>query len=285
MVTTIKAYAKINLALNVYDKRENGYHDVDMIMIPLALHDIVELELLPYGYETYITSDDSSLPTDESNLSIKAFSKLREQLKLDKNFMIHIYKRIPISAGLGGGSADAAAVLNGVLKITKNNVSNEKMIEIAQSIGGDVAFCLYNKAARCRGIGEKLEFIKMKRKYHVLLIKPNEGVSTAQAYHDFDELEVKPQLSNIDELIRALENDDEEVVLREMKNCLQEPAMNLVPEIKKVIETLKNDGFPLTMMSGSGSTVFALSKDGNAIAKEAKKFDKNKYKIVVTTTL
>lgn len=285
MNTSVKAYAKINLALNVYDRKEDGYHNIDMITVPLDLHDIIELELLPKGYESYITSDDDSLPTDESNLSNKAFRKMKDKFNIDKNVLIHIYKRIPMCAGLGGGSADAAAVINATLKAIKLKPSQEDLISLASSIGGDVSFCLYNKPARCRGIGEKLDFITLKKKYHVLLVKPNEGVSTALAYQTFDELEVKPQLSNIERLIEGLKIGDEKIIAEEMKNGLQECAIKLVPEIKNIIDTLKKDGFPLTMMSGSGSTVFCMSLDHHAILEEYKKLSKLNYTVIVTQTL
>lgn len=285
MNTSVKAYAKINLALNVYDRKEDGYHNIDMITIPLDLHDIIELELLPKGYESYITSDDDSLPTDESNLSNKAFRKMKEKFHIDKNVLIHIYKRIPMCAGLGGGSADAAAVINATLKAIKLKPSQDDLISLASSIGADVSFCLYNKPARCRGIGEKLDFITLKKRYHVLLIKPNEGVSTALAYQTFDELETKPQLSNIERLIEGLKIGDESIIAEEMKNSLQECAIKIVPEIKNIIDTLKKDGFPLTMMSGSGSTVFCMSLNHHAILEEYKKFSKLNYTVIVTQTL
>lgn len=285
MNTSVKAYAKINLALNVYDRKEDGYHNIDMVTIPLDLHDIIELELLPKGYESYITSDDDSLPTDESNLSNKAFRKIKEKFHIDKNVLIHIYKRIPMCAGLGGGSADAAAVINATLKAIKLKPSQDDLISLASSIGADVSFCLYNKPARCRGIGEKLDFITLKKRYHVLLIKPNEGVSTALAYQTFDELETKPQLSNIERLIEGLKIGDEKIIAEEMKNSLQECAIKIVPEIKNIIDTLKKDGFPLTMMSGSGSTVFCMSLNHHAILEEYKKFSKLNYTVIVTQTL
>lgn len=285
MNTSVKAYAKINLALNVYDRKEDGYHNIDMVTIPLDLHDIIELELLPKGYESYITSDDDSLPTDESNLSNKAFRKMKEKFHIDKNVLIHIYKRIPMCAGLGGGSADAAAVINATLKAIKLKPSQDDLISLASSIGADVSFCLYNKPARCRGIGEKLDFITLKKRYHVLLIKPNEGVSTALAYQTFDELETKPQLSNIERLIEGLKIGDEKIIAGEMKNSLQECAIKIVPEIKNIIDTLRKDGFPLTMMSGSGSTVFCMSLNHHAILEEYKKFSKLNYTVIVTQTL
>lgn len=285
METSIKAYAKINLALNVYDKRDDGYHNIDMVAIPLALHDIIELETLPRGYETFITSDDASLPTDESNLTFIALNRLREHYQIKQNFMMHIYKRIPMNAGLGGGSANAAAVMNVLLKLIKEKPSYEKLIQIARSTGGDVAFCLFNKPARCKGIGEELEFIKVKKKYYILLIKPMEGVSTARAFNDYDNLDPKPEKSNIARLVEALEKGDDEVIAQEMKNGLQESAAKLVPEIVTLVNKLKEDGFPLSMMSGSGSTVFAMSTDKKKILEESKKFDKEKYQIIITSTL
>ena len=285
MNTSIKAYAKINLAINVYDKLDNGYHNVDMVTIPLALHDILELESLPNGYESFITSDDDSLPTDESNLSSVAFNKLKEKLKLDKNVLIHIYKRIPMCAGLGGGSADAAAVINAILKASKIKIKEEELVSLASEIGGDVAFCLFNKPARCRGIGEKLEFFSLKKKYYVLLIKPKEGVSTAQAYQDYDKLDSKPEFSNIERLISGLQTGNEDIIVEEMKNGLQSSAIKIVPEIQNIIDTLKNDGFPMTMMSGSGSTVFCLSTNHHAISEEMKKLSRLNYSLILTTTL
>lgn len=285
MITSIKAYAKINLALNVYDRLENGYHNIDMITIPLSLHDTIELESLPKGYGTFITSDDASLPTDESNLSNIALNKFKTMFPFDRNFLIHIYKRIPMSAGLGGGSADAAAVINALRKKLKISIDDDKLISLSSSIGGDVAFCLFNKPARCRGIGEKLEFITLKKKYYVLLIKPHQGVSTKDAYETFDTLDPKPELSNIDVLIDALENGNDEVIAKEMKNSLQPSAIKFVPEINRVIETLKNDGFEMTMMSGSGSTIFAMSPNYRALLNESKKFDSTKYTLILTTTL
>lgn len=285
MVFTIKAYAKINLALNVFEKMDDGYHDVDMISIPLALHDVLELETLPKDYDTYITSDDEDLPTDESNLSYKAYLTLKKATSLKSRYLIHIHKKIPMQAGLAGGSADAAAVINAINKMAKLKLKDDQLIDMAKTIGGDVAFCLFNHAARCQGIGGDLSFFNLKTRYHVLLIKPNQGVSTAQAYHDFDNLETKPETSNIERMIEALENGDDKVIAEEMKNSLYEPACALVPEIKEVLTTLKKDGFAMSMMSGSGSTVFALSRDYNALLQESHKFDKSKFKIVLTQTL
>lgn len=285
MVFTVKAYAKINLALNVYEKKADGYHNVDMVSIPLVLHDILELEPLPKGYDTFITSDDEDIPTDESNLSYKAYLAIKNKVELKHRFLINIHKRIPMSAGLGGGSADAAAVLNAINKIAKLKLSNQELISLANNIGGDVAFCLFNKPARCQGIGGDLTFFKLKKKYFVLLIKPSKGIQTKQAYQDFDDLAVLPPKSNIERLIKALEEDNEQIIQQEMKNDLQTVSINIVPEIKDILDQLKKDGFPLSMMSGSGSTVFCISKDQALLHKESMVFAKKGYKTIITQTL
>ena len=285
MITSIKAYAKINICLNVLDKLENGYHNVDLITIPLVLHDILELERLPKGYETFITSDDISIPTNESNLSWIAFRKLKEKYHFDDNFLIHIYKRIPMSAGLAGGSSNAAAVINVLRKKLKLPTTEQDLVDLGLSIGADVPFCIFNKPARCQGLGEKLTFINLKKKYHVLLIKPNQGISTAEAYKAFDNLEIKPELCNIEKVIEALENGDDELLAKEMNNNLLPCAVNMVPEIASIIERLKNDGLPLTMMSGSGSTVFSLSTNYRLLEKEADLFDDDNHTVILTSTL
>lgn len=285
MITSIKAYAKINICLNVLDKLENGYHNVDLITIPLALHDIVELERLPKGYETFITSDDISIPTNESNLSCIAFKKLKEKYNFEDNFLIHIYKRIPMSAGLAGGSSNAAAVINVLRKKLKLPINEQELIDLGLSIGADVPFCIFNKPARCQGLGEKLTFINLKKKYYVLLIKPNQGISTAEAYKAFDDLEIKPNLCNVDKVIEALENGDDDLLAKEINNNLLPCAVEMVPEINSIIQKLKDDGFPLTMMSGSGSTVFALSTNYRLLSKELDLFDDDNHTVILTSTL
>lgn len=281
----VKAHAKINIALNIeVEKMANGYHNIDSVMLPLELHDRIEFEFLPAYFDTMITCDDVSIPTDESNLIVKAFNVMKERFGFKQNFRIHVHKIIPISAGLGGGSADAAAVINTLLKMLKIKVSNEELIEIAKKVGADVPYCLFNKASRCKGIGEKLEPIALKDKYHVLLIKPKVGMSTADAYKKYDETEEK-EFSNVDVLVQALKDGNEEIIAQEMKNGLEKPTMNEIKEVKEIKEQLIKDGFKMTMMSGSGSTVFALSKSLKDLHKESLKFEGKGHYIKITNIL
>lgn len=280
----VKAHAKINVALNVNEKMENGYHKVDMVMLPLELHDRIEFEFLPSDYDNIITCDDTSIPCDESNLMIKAFQTIEKHFDIKRKFRIHAHKIIPLSAGLGGGSADAAVVINTVLKMCKISPSKEELIAIAKEVGADVPYCLFNKAARCKGIGEDLEPIKVKDKYNVLIIKPKKGISTAQAYNLYDELENK-EYSNIEELIIGLEEGNEELIAKNMVNGLEQASIKVLEDISAVKAKLKNDGFKMVLMSGSGSSIFVLSKNLKALQNEALKFDLASYYVKLTTTL
>lgn len=281
---SVKAHAKINLGLNVLHKREDGYHEVDMIMLPLELHDRLDFDFLPPDVGTLITSDDLNLPNDESNLAIKAYRVLKEKFNIKKKFRIHIHKKIPLSAGLGGGSADAALVIKTILAMMKISLSQEELIELSKSVGADVPFALFNRPARCEGIGGDLQFFDMKDKYNCLIIKPERGVETKKAYELYDELN-ENKITNIDELKKGLILGKEDIIKNNLFNGLENAAMKLVPEIKAIKDKLLEDGFPLTLMSGSGSSIFVLSKDYKALLNESYKFDSEKNYIKLTTTL
>ena len=274
-----KAFAKINLAIDVLDKREDGYHNIDLICVPVELHDFVEIEEYKSKYGTYVTSDDPGLICDESNLVYVAYRAMKKEYNFDSGLRIHIHKKIPTMAGLAGGSADAAAVINGLKKMKKLNITDEKMIEIASSIGSDVPYCLFNKAARVQGKGEKLTPIKLKEAYYVLLVKPQQGLSTKDVYIQSDSCyKDKP---NIKELIEGLEEGDEEKIKANMKNGLQHAAIELLPEIGELISRLNAEGLEMTMMSGSGSSVFSLSKNLKLLQKIASKFKNEGYDVFV----
>lgn len=280
----VKAHAKINLALNVLEKLENGYHNVDMVILPLELHDRIEFDYLPSDYDDIITCDDTSIPCDESNLTIKAFNLLKSRYKFKKKYRIHTHKIIPISAGLGGGSADAAAILNTIIKLEKIKISDEELIAIAKQVGADVPYCLFNKPSRCKGIGEELETIKVKYKYNVLLIKPKKGISTKEAYRLYDEMGDK-EYSDIPLLLQGLETGDEAIVSENLKNGLEKPSMNVLNDISEIKNKLLQDGFTMVLMSGSGSSVFVLSRNLKALQNEALKFDLSNYYVKLTSTL
>lgn len=281
----VKAHAKINVALKVLDKVGEKYHNVDMVMLPLELHDRVEIEQLPEGDDSFITCDDISVPTDETNCAARAFHALKSRYKFKQNFRIHIHKIIPICAGLGGGSADAAVIIQTLIKKLKLKVSDSELFEIAKEVGADVAFCLFNKPARALGIGEKLEFITVKNNYNVLLVKPRVGVATSECYKKFDELHYEEPV-NVDKVVEALATGNDQLLIDEMRNDLEAPALALVPELLTLKGILINDlGLTKVMMTGSGTCFFALSRHLEPLQKAQKQLIKLGYYTRLTTVL
>ena len=280
----VKAYAKINLALKVKGKTKDGYHELDMVMLPLELHDSIDISLLPDIYETYVTCDDFSLETGEYNLCSIAVRKMKEKFKINKSFRIHIHKNIPIGAGLGGGSANAAAVIRAIKDLLKLHISEEDELSIAKSIGADVPFCLYNIPSRSEGIGEKLTPIIVKKDYYVLIIKPKRGLSTKEVYSKYDEVgsSSNPQ---VDKLIETLKQGNTDDIPNCFGNDLENASISLLPEIQDIKDLLKNCGFNIVLMSGSGSSVFALSENKHMVEKEAKILEKKGYNVFVTKIL
>lgn len=280
----VKAFAKINLAINVVGKKEDGYHDLDMIMLPIELHDSIHIEMLPSNFETYITCDDFSLEVNEYNLCSITLKKMKEKYNIDKSFRIHIHKNIPIGAGLGGGSSNAAAVITAIKTLLKLKIPHEEEIELAKSIGADVPFFLNNTPARVQGIGEKLTPIKIKNKYYVLLIKPAKGLSTKEVYAKYDELG-SDNHADVEKLINTLENGEDEKIKDYMGNDLEKASITMLPAIEEIKNLLVNDGFENVLMSGSGSSVFAISTNRVMMEKEYKKLEKLGLNVFLTKVL
>ena len=161
----VKAYAKINLALDVIGKREDGYHELEMIMAPITLHDLIYINTIASGIE--IDSNSKIMPTDERNIMYKVVALMKERYNIKKGVKIFVYKHIPTQAGLAGGSADGAAVIKAMNKLFYLNLSNEEMAALGKEVGADIPFCIYQKIALVSGVGEKLEFIKKIGRAHV----------------------------------------------------------------------------------------------------------------------
>ncbi|MDR1697448.1 MAG: 4-(cytidine 5'-diphospho)-2-C-methyl-D-erythritol kinase [Erysipelotrichaceae bacterium] len=257
----IKAYAKINLSLNVFPKEPNtNLHQIDSIFLPIDLFDVIDIDIAMRNY-TFVTCDDPDMEIIENNTISRAIKLMRDRYGFKEHFHVEIHKAIPVRGGLGGGSSNAAAVILYLNKLLNLRATKEELIEIAKQVGSDVTFFLDNKPARVTGFGEKVsQPIKLIDDYHVLLVKPQQGLSTAEVYQEADNLGLK-QLANNDLLIKALETGDKELVRTSIFNSLQEAAIKLSPEIQSIIDLLKQEGFRTVMMSGSGSTVFALFRN------------------------
>ncbi len=279
----VKAHAKINLALNVEGKREDGYHELDMIMMPIELHDSIEITVLPPVYLSHVTCDDFSLESGKYNLATIAINRMKEYFSIQKSFRIHIHKCIPMSAGLGGGSANAAAVMLAINEACKLHATKEQLIEIGKSIGADVPFCLFNQPARARGIGEQLEMIpcSKERKWNVLIVKPVRGLSTKAVFAELDQT-TPSKRANIEQIQKALETGDYDILKESVGNQLEAPAQKLLPEIAVLEESLRADGADIVQMSGSGSAVFAMSENSKNLKKLFQKYDKLGYIVELT---
>jgi 4-diphosphocytidyl-2-C-methyl-D-erythritol kinase len=279
----VKAYAKINVGLNILSKDANdSYHYLDMVNLPLELHDRIEIEIMPNGYDTIVTCDEPSLPVDESNLAYKAEKAMREEFGYTTSLRIHIHKIIPIGAGLAGGSADAAAVIKGINHLLKLHASEEKLLEIGQKIGSDIPFCILDKGAHVTSKGENLELIKVKGRCQVLIVLPKGRLSTKAVYEKYDEINSSSN-ANIEELIKAFEVNDIEKVIANEGNMLEEAAIALCPGIKEVKDLLKEE-VGNALLTGSGSAVFALSRDHHKMWKIYQKFINKGYKAFLTET-
>lgn len=281
----IKAFAKINLAIDVKKKDENGYHDIDMVTLPITLHDVLEMEQLISRHGIFITSDDPSLICDEGNLAFKALKAMEDNFSFSKGYRIQIYKRIPMNAGLGGGSADAAGIIRAICKLYNMDAHDPKIIKVARSIGSDVPFCLLNKPARVLGTGENIIPLDSKLDYHVIIVKPHKGLSTKDVYEKYDTIpEEEREHPDISALIEAIKIGDEQKMFENMKNGLYKPASLLCPVISGILNDFKKMGFPLYSMTGSGNACFALSKDLEQIEKARNYFTSLNYITITAST-
>ncbi len=263
-----KANAKINLTLDVVKKRDDGYHEMDMIMVPLSLCDVLDVTLSDHDE---IVCDATSFPLDESNTIYKAIVLMREQYALKEHFRVEVQKQIPMQAGLAGGSADGAAMLKAIVALCNLTISEEELLLIGKKIGADVPFCIVNQPARVQGIGEKVTRFTHHCPFYVLLVKPQEGVSTGKAFSliDFTSC-VHP---DVDKAQHYLQTNNYEAFCSCIGNTLEQSAFQMVPVIANIKKQLSDLGFDAVLMSGSGSTVFAITRDIALLhqAKEAMK--------------
>ncbi|WP_303016874.1 4-(cytidine 5'-diphospho)-2-C-methyl-D-erythritol kinase [Holdemania massiliensis] len=259
-----RAHAKINLCLDVVCRREDGYHELEMIMAPVNLYDTLNFEFCD---ELRLQSNVPYLPLDRRNTIIKAIELLREEYGFKENFEITLQKHIPTQAGMAGGSTDGAAAIRALNKMLRLGMDNDKMVEIAKKVGADVPFCLRSRPAFVTGIGENLEHFRVHTPFYLLLVKPYKGVSTKVAFETLDFSSA--QHPDCRKMRQALMNNDYDGVIQSLGNTLEQSAFKLVPQIAAIKKDLLAMGFDGALMSGSGSTVFALTRDPELLEKGA----------------
>lgn len=260
-----KAPAKINLTLDVLGKRDDGYHEVEMIMTMVDLSDRLELEELSRD-TIIISSPVGYIPLDEKNLAFQAAKLIKERYKVKQGVYIHIDKKIPVSAGLGGGSSDAAATLRGLNRLWKLHIDEEELQAMAVELGSDVPFCVTGGTALAKGRGEQLEKIPSPPACWAILARPQVSVSTAEIYRQFDA--TKTDRERKSQLVKqAIERQHYEEMCAHMNNMLEEVTLRLYPEVARIKDCMQRLGADGVQMTGSGPTVFGLVKKESKINK------------------
>lgn len=257
MKISIKAPAKINLSLDVLHKRGDGYHEVEMIMTTVDLADRIELTLLEEN-KIKVDVSEGYVPSDQRNLAYQAAQLLKERFRVSKGVMIFIKKNIPVSAGLAGGSSDAAATLRGLNQLWNLNLTMDQLAELGSEIGSDVSFCVYGGTALATGRGEKIKHISSPPPCWVILAKPPIGVSTAEIYRNLKTDEITHP--NINEMISAIEKSDYSLICNQLGNVLETVTFKLYPQVERIKDQMIRFGADGVLMSGSGPTVFGLVK-------------------------
>lgn len=267
-----RAYAKINLCLDVAGAREDGYHELKMIMVPINFYDMVDLEP---ALNMEMVMDRAFLPVDDRNTIVKAIHVMQERYGFDYNFRCTLQKHIPTRAGLAGGSADAAAAIRILNRMLRLDMSREEMIEVGKAVGSDVPFCLINRPALVEGTGDKIHEFECYPDFDLLLVKPRKGVSTKECFALVDEMETDhPDCLKMRE---ALMNNDYQRIVDALGNSLEAPAVKLVSDIRNVKNDLVEAGFDGVLMSGSGSTVFGITKNTEMLEETMYEMKKKKY--------
>ncbi|PER21809.1 4-(cytidine 5'-diphospho)-2-C-methyl-D-erythritol kinase [Bacillus sp. AFS054943] len=251
----VKAPAKINLSLDVLGKRQDGYHEVKMIMTTIDLADRLELtELAEDRIE--ILSHNRYVPDDQRNLAYQAAKLLKEKFNVKKGVSITIEKTIPVAAGLAGGSSDAAATLRGLNKLWNLGLTIDELAKLGSEIGSDVSFCVYGGTAIATGRGEKIEHIKTPPSCWVILAKPHIGVSTADVYGNLKLNRVTHP--NVDKMVDVINAGDYKGICNTVGNVLEDVTFKMHPEVARIKAQMKRFGADAVLMSGSGPTVFGL---------------------------
>ena len=279
------AYAKINLGLDVIAKREDGYHDLKMVMETISLHDKLRLKKIKKN-EIILKTNLPYLPTDDRNLVVKIIGHMKEVYGLPGGVFVDLYKVIPVGAGLGGGSADAAETIKGMNDLFDLNLTLEEMIDIGVGFGADIPYCIRGGAMLAEGIGEVLTAIEQPMTLNLVVVKPKVSVSTPYVFKHLKAQEIEEH-PDMDGLVEALARQDLNAMIGAMGNVLEPVTFEGYPEVAQVKEAILATGALGAMMSGSGSAVFGVYSDIGACKKAASKLKANGLvkNVFITQTL
>lgn len=250
----LAAYAKINLTLDIKGLLSNGFHEMETIMQSVSLHDTITIK--KSNEDIKLICNHRFIPTDSRNLAYRAADIFLQYTGLQQGVVIGIKKRIPVQAGLGGGSADAAAVLFGMNRLFETNLTLESLAILGQNLGADIPFCITGGTKLGKGFGEQLFDVTPLNPCYILIVKPSFGSSTVQAFHAYDQVQ-KTVFPDTDLFTRALAEGNLPFIGKQLKNVL-EPVVKGSEQIDKIKKSIIRRGAMGAVMSGSGSAVFGI---------------------------
>ena len=290
----VKAFAKINLCLDVLRRKENGYHEVEMVMTNVDIFDVLEIKELEEK-KILLKSYNTDLAMDESNLIYKAIALLQKETGKTFGVEVLLEKNIPMEAGMAGGSADAAATLKAVNELFALGVSDERLLELGASLGADIPFCIMGGTVLASGIGEKLRRLSPLPKMKLLIVKPKAGLSTKKVYEslDIDGLNKAGFIhKDVGEMVSVIESDEAdktkiEKIAGRLDNILEVPSIRLLPLIADIKQKMLDNNCLGALMSGSGTAIFGIYENDEDMIKTKEileKDDRINY-IQITNTL
>jgi len=262
-ILSIPAFAKLNWSLRVLGERDDGYHEIDTVLQTISLHDTITFERTD-DKTIQLWCDDRSIPSDETNLVRRAGGALRQHYSIDYGVKIRLQKRIPSQAGLGGGSSDAAATLIALAQCWDIEPTADDLIAIGKSLGSDVAFFFFGGTARATGRGEQIEPLRDAPEQHLLMIKPNASVPTADAYNSLNSRALTS--SNAKPILLRSQASDDSVSfdLNALQNDFAAVIFQLEPEIERAKNALLKSGARAAILCGSGSAVLGIFENQDA---------------------
>ena len=271
----IKAYGKINLGLDVIRKREDGYHDLDMIMQSVGVYDDIIIKDTENIGEIKVETDQFVLENNKDNLAYRAAKMLMDEFDIPAGVSIYIYKRIPVAGGMAGGSSDCAAALKGINELFELGLSEEELRERGVKLGADVPYCIMGGTAIARGIGEELTKLPAAPQCHLVIAKPPVSVSTAYVYGRIrpDEIVKRPDIEKIAEAIRE---GDLQKMSSLLYNVMEDVTVGDYPIIKEIEKVMLESGALNSIMSGSGPTVFGIFDNEEKAKKAVSKLEEAK---------
>lgn len=281
----LRSYAKINLSLDVLGKTDNGYHQLCMMMQTVSLHDDIQVSRTQHPGKITLSCNSPYVPCNEKNIAYKAANLIMETYPEETNgsgVFIHIEKRIPVAAGLAGGSGNAAAVLHAMNRLFQLHLSTERLCELGVTLGADVPYCLVGGTKLSEGIGEILTPLPSFPNLPIVLVNPGKPLSTKAVFTAITDIPSLPH-PNTPVLLEALKAGDVTKFLANTANSLEAPAISAMPEIADIKETLMKKGALGAMMSGSGPTVFAIFDDTEKAREAVSYFRKKRYRSFLTS--